>query len=141
VVNWDTVIVTLFLIAFIVAGLFLVIMSVKKSKKQKKLCCKEVEATIIKYGTTYSHDDGTRLYYPIYIYEYNGKKYEVASELAKNVGKKQIGTLVKLKINPDNPEEFLDRGALIVPLFLGIMFLITSVPLIILVIHNASFIK
>ena len=140
-VNWDTVIVTLLLIAFVIAGLFLVIMSVKKAKRQKRLCSKEVIATVIKHGTVYDNETGRRLHYPIFAFEFNGNKYEVESQLAKNVGVKPIGTVVSLKVNPDNPEEFLDKGAYSVPLILGIVFLVVSIPSFILFLQNASFIK
>ena len=65
----------------------------------------------------------------------------MASNLARNVGIKKVGTVVKLKINPDNPEEFLDKGALGVLFVLGIMFLVVSVPGLVLFLQNANFVK
>ena len=139
-INWESVIIVLFLLAFVLAGLGLVFVPIISRKKKQEVCIEAVDAVIVDYDYTYS--DGKKLYCPIYEYEFYGKKYTVNNNHYTNIGIKEIGTTVNLMINPDNPEEFMDSEvSLIIPIGIGIVFLATSVPILIMVLNNISFIK
>ena len=141
VINWDAVIVLLFIIAFILSGLAFILIPIIRTRQLKIRCSIEVVATIVKHRTTYSNS-GNRLLCPIYEFQFNGKKYKVMNNQYTNIDVKPIGTLVNLKINPDNPEEFLDKGvSLTVCVFIGLCFLIISIPILIIVVKNVNFVK
>ena len=68
-----------------------------------------VSAKIIDYKYIYS-DKGRKLYSPVYEFDYNNKKYKVSNEVYSNIGNKSIDTVINLKINPNNPNEYLDNS-------------------------------
>ena len=134
-IDWDRVIVTLVLSAFVIAGLAVVIIPVLKYKRLKKVCTVSVTAKIVEYLSRYS--DGKKLYCPIYEFDFDGKKYNVSKNVYTNIGVSPVGTLIDMKINPNDPNEFLNKEpSSIVLLIIGIMFLFISVPALIFVIVN-----
>ena len=85
--------------------------------------------------------DGKLVYCPIYEFYFNGKQYKVMNNNYTNIYVKPAGTLVNLKINPNNPREFFNEGVTSIPtVILGIVFLIVSVPVFLMIIANATFI-
>lgn len=139
-INWETVIKLLFVILFIIAGLMAAFMPIIRIKKLKNKCSIEVEATIIKNDVF--RPDGRKLYCPVYEFEFNGKKYEVMNEQYTNTYVNPVGTKVNLKINPDNPKEFLDKEVVSIGFItMGVITLIVSIQLLIIVLKDASFIK
>lgn len=139
VIDWGAVIAVLFVFAFVLAGLALTFIPLIKIKKLKEKCNVEVAAVIVDYDETYG--DKSMLYCPIYEFDFNGKKYNVMNNQYSNVGLKEIGTIINLKINPVNPEEFLDkRISSYAPMFIGIVFLVITIPLFIVVLKNVEFI-
>lgn len=141
VINWDAVIVLLFSIGFVFTGIALILIPIIRTRQLKRRCSIEVVATIVKHLSEYD-DNGNELFCPIYEFQFNGKKYNVMNNEYTNIGVKPIGTLENLKINPDNPEEFLDKGVFLMGcIFLGIFFLIISIPMLIFVVKNMNFVK
>lgn len=139
VIDWGAVIAVLFIFAFVLAGLVLTFIPIIQIKKSKEKWNVEVPAVIVGYDE--NHGDSSMLYCPIYEFDFNGKKYNVMNNHYSNVGLKEIGTIISLKINPENPEEFLDRRiSSFVPMFIGIVFLVIATPLFIVVLKNAEFI-
>ena len=85
----------------------------------KKVCTTTVLASISDFKITLIHSNVTRRYrrvnsgpslkyYPIYSFEYENKKYEVTRTNNIKIGVRPKDTKVELKINPNNPREFLD---------------------------------
>lgn len=139
--NWNNIIPLLLILVFVIAGIAMIFIPVIFNNKLKKICTITVNAKIVDYKCTYS-DNRKKLYCPIYEFEFNGKKYEVSNNKYSNFDNKPIETIINLKINPDNPNEFIDNrnfDSLII--ILGIIFLTISIPIFIYMINTIDFIK
>jgi len=137
-INWETVIPLLIILVFVIVGLCMVIFPILNKKKKEKRCIYHVFATIVGHETTYG--DSGELYAPIYKYEYNKKTYEVCTEMYSNIGVKEVGTIIDLMINPDNPKEFLDNSNFSkLLIIMGMLFLIASVPVLIYILSTMEF--
>lgn len=140
-VKWNSVIPLLCVFMFVLAGLSMVFVPIINNKKLKKLCTLTVYAKIIEYSYTYSKN-GQKLYCPIYEFEFNNKKYEVCNNKYTNFGNKPVGTIVNLKINPNNPHQYIDNAKFaIFVIILGISFLVISIPLFIYLITTFEFVN
>lgn len=79
-------------------------------KKKRKSCSVEVEATIVealryrKRGV----DGPEHFYYAVYEYQYNGVTYNNESKMGTN-GRPKIGKLRTIYLNPNNPEEYVEK--------------------------------
>ena len=134
-INWDYIIPVLGVLVFVIAGLAMIIIPILKRKKLEKVCTVSVTAKIVENLMTI--DEGNKLYCPVYEFEFNGKKYNVTNNCYTNVGVSPVGTLIDMKINPNDPNEFLNKEpSSIILLIIGIMFLFISVPALIFVIVN-----
>ncbi len=102
---WDTVIGTLLILAFVLTGLGMAIIPIINRKRLQNRCTYEISATVIRNDIDYN--EGKKLYCPIYGFYYKGKQYEVSSNQYTNINVKEIGNFETIKINPNNPEEFL----------------------------------
>lgn len=140
-VNWGGVSALLLLLAFVIAGFCLLFIPLYQRAKRKKLCTITVPATITGYDETY--DDGNTLYCPIYEYEFNGNYYKEHGKSYSNVGNKPVGTIVNIKIDPNNPTNYEDNhSSIVILIILGILFLAVSLPLLIIGLINIDkFIK
>lgn len=129
-INWVFVVPLLLILAFVLAGLALVIFPWKEKRRLEKVCTEIVDATIIKHLVRYS-DKGNRLYCSVYKFNYYNEEYEVPDNFYTNIGVKPVDTQVELKINPDNPKEFISgkMNNFSIIQFMGIIFLIVSVPI------------
>jgi len=137
---WDSIIPLLFVLIFVLAGLVMISFPIIKRQKLKKVCSETVYATIVEHDYTYN--GGKKLYCPIYSFEFNNQKYEVSNNQYSNFGIKPIGTILRLKINPNNPNEFLDeRNWYLLIIILGMCFLLMSVPILIHIITTYDFIQ
>ena len=133
-INWDYIIVLCLLSCFIIAGLCMIIIPIIRHKRLKEKCSITVSATITDYLTNYDSEHGT-IYCPVYEFEFNKKKYQVNNNMYSNFNLQPKGTVIDLKINPDNPEEFLDNESVsTLAIILGIIFLIVTIPITIYVI-------
>lgn len=106
---WPAVIPILGIAGFIVLSLIIVIDNYLTSKRIDRVCTEDITATIKEYDTMYH--DGKMLHKPVYTYFYSGVEYE-SSNTYYNLKKSELlepGTFVDIKINPDDPEEFLDN--------------------------------
>lgn len=138
---WDSVIPLLLILAFIIAGLAMIIIPKKREQRLNKVCNVTVFATITSHDYTYS-DKGTKLYAPIYSFEFNKQKYEISNNQYTNIGVKPVGTIVELKINPNNPKEFLDNSSFSkLIIVMGVIFLIISAPIFIYMLTTLQFIQ
>ena len=139
VINWDGWVIAtpvLTISPFAIGGLALILVPIIKTKLLKSRCTIEVAATIVDYAVTKS-DNGGKLYCPIYEFQFNGQKYEVKNNVYTNIDVKPIGTLVNLKINPDNPKEFLGKSrSLIFCIFMGIIFFSLSIVILMTMMKN-----
>ncbi len=128
--NWLNIIVTLFLLIFAIAGIYMIIVNIKKYKNLKENCTVLVYATIEKSDSNYNRSKNS-VYNPVYRYKYEGETYET-NRVSSNKITKEIKTPIVLKINPNKPEEFIsesEKFTYILPL--GLCFIVLVVPLLI----------
>lgn len=134
-INREIVFKLLCVCVFVLGGLMAVFMPIIRIKNLKGKCTIEVEATIIKNDFIYNGRHKT--YCPVYEFEFNGKKYEVKNNQYTNIYVKPVGTIVNIKVNPDNPEEFLGKEVgSIGSIVMGVITLIVSIPLLIIVLKD-----
>lgn len=139
---WESVISILGVSAFLIVGICLIYIPNRKRKKLKQICNYPISATIVRYKKMLG--DNNYVYCPIYCFTYNSNYYEVSNETYSNIGVKEEGSIVTLMINPQNPQEFIDDVSNIFTLFptiLGILFIITSLPIFIYLLSILTFIK
>ena len=128
-INWENIIIRLTILSFILAGLIMLIAPVIERRRMEKLCTEIVDATVIKHQVKLS--DGGRVYCPVYKFNYYNEDYEVSDNTFSNFGIEPVATQVQIKINPDNPNEFLrptNTNSYFIQ-FIGILFLIALLPI------------
>lgn len=92
--------------------------------------CKGILSEICEKLREYRDEDGHHrkkiYYFPIYEFEVNGKKYKI-SDTTGNMSQEsfQIGDIVEIKYNPENPEECYKEGDVFSKVWL--VFLIVGV--------------
>ena len=131
----------LFIGAFILLGLaviFGVVSFVMKNQGDRltRSCTETVSATIIDIQEdTYKDYDGywQTSYYNVYQYTYGSRTYSEKSSTNKQ-DKQKIGDRVTIKVNPENPGEFIDGDTTSTMNILFIAFMIASIVMIILAI-------
>ncbi|MCR5790074.1 MAG: DUF3592 domain-containing protein [Lachnospiraceae bacterium] len=114
-------------ILFAVIGIVLIVFDLLKRKR----CSEKVRAECIAVNTSRSHDSngrGKRTYNPTWEIEYNGRTITLGSNsyTSKYVAPGHHRTL---RINPDNPEEFMDPsgGTLIIGIGFFVLGIIATV--------------
>lgn len=138
---WESLLAVLLFFLFILAGFALLLIPIINNNKLKKVCTLTVNANIIRYNKILS-DKGRRLYCPVYYFEFNNQKYEVTNNKYSNFGNEPVETMVNLKINPNNPYQFMDNrkvGKLLT--YIGIIVLVIFIPLFIFMINTIQFIE
>ena len=140
VIIWDDIISILMVLVFVIVGLGMIIYPLIDTIKAKLKRNTKVTAILKEYATMDSK--GNPLYYPLYEFDYNGENYKVIGKKGNKKEIKNIGTLVDIKINPNNPSDLFNNYIVTyIPIIMGIMFLLISVPSLILVLKNAKFIE
>jgi hypothetical protein len=118
----------------------------------RKHCTLPVDAKCIDIQSHLTETNGggkrRRVYMPIYQIRAprskNNDLVEIQNNHYTNVNKFEIGNYYTIYINPENPEEFIDannkstNGAMI---FLGIVFILVSVPIMYLIVDNLGIIS
>ena len=139
-INWESFLAFLGVLIFFLVGAALFITPIIKKNRLKKVCTETVSATIIKHHTYYS--DGKTMYCHVYSFKYINKEYKVSDNYYTNVGVKPVGTVVELKINPDNPNEFLDNSSYyFISMTIGFVFLAVSIPVLIYLLTTSNFVE
>lgn len=146
IINWEAVIATLFVGAFVLVAPFLIFIPIIKYMKLKKRFTVDVEATIVEYHTMHfdemDHSEEMKAYLPVYEFYFEAKKYKVVNSAYLEDYKKPLGTIVKFKINPDNPEEVIKQLRLnLVFVVMGMGFLMIALPILMLLIEKGDFVK
>ena len=96
------------LFALLIGVLFLsfgVIIMLMESGKRKN-CTYGLVATVVDNVVCRDSnriDNFRRTYAPVFWFEYNGRTYQVRSNVSTNVPRYKLGQQVSLKINPDDP--------------------------------------
>jgi len=135
---WDSLIPLLLIFTFVITGVSMIIFPILKKRKLEKLCTITLSATLVRHNYTYS-DKGNKLYCPIYEFEFEKNKYEVSDNCYSNIVVKPIGTIEDIKINPDNPNEFLINNSLNkIVIIIGIIILLVTVPLLFYLLKTSS---
>ncbi len=136
-INWDAIIPLLAILVFVIAGLALIILPILHKRKSERICTKIVNATIIDY--LHEKNDRTDVYCPVYTFKFNNKEYKVSSNFYTNFDLKPVGSIVELKINPNDPEEIWENATnLSFSIILGILFLVVSVPILLFMLMTFS---
>lgn len=138
---WEAVIPVIFMLVFVGAGLAMVILPILNRRKLEKTCTAFVDATITEY-LSYMDED-TTVYCPVYSFEYMNKKYKVDDNFYTNFNIRPEGTVVKLRINPLDPKEFFDSSSKSsnFVVLIGGLFLLVSVPILVVLLSSAQFVK
>lgn len=113
---------------FAVVGIGLVVVSIKSLLDDPTRFGAEVDAEVIGIRATTSEVSHKIYHLPTYRYEYNGKTYTVEGGNGSN-SLKGTGYKVKIKINPDAPEEVWDvteMGSSLITIFLGLSFVVAG---------------
>lgn len=110
---------------FVIVGVVIFYNNLKKYLIRKKNCKVTVEGEIVKH-----EEIKPNCYSSVYRYIYNGNEYTTVSS-AYSMEKEELGTRVKLLINPENPNEINDGkdSSFVVLMFMGIMFIVIPLPL------------
>lgn len=128
-INWEYIISILGILVFVLAGLAMVVLPWMEKRRLKKICTEIVDATIVRNQVKFSNRK--KLYCPVYKFNHYNGEYEVSDNFYTNIGVKPVDTPVELKINPNNPKEFFigKSDKFMTIQFMGIIFLIISVPI------------
>ena len=138
---WESVIPLLLVSIFVLVGISMIVFPTLRKKKLEKICIIPIFATIVDHDISYS-DNGNKLYAPIYEYEYGKTTYKVCTNVYSNIGVKDVGTVEELKINPNNPEEFLtNSNPSKILIIMGVLFLLFSVPVLVFMLKTMEFFR
>lgn len=79
-------------------------------KKKRKRCSVEIVATIVKIlrSRRIGESGHKHYYYAVYEYQYNGVTYNSDSKMGTS-GRPKIGKLRTIYLNPENPEEYIEK--------------------------------
>lgn len=127
--NWDKIIPIIGLIGFILVGIgLMVVPTIIKKVKEKKTSFK-LSAKVIKLNE--ADDNNTKLFAPVYEYSFNNKIYQKEADIYTNVNIPNIGEIVEIMINPNNPEEIYVKEAnktiIIILFIMGLLFVVMSI--------------
>lgn len=93
-------------IIFAMAGIVLIYHTIDLRKKEKEHCIVRVLAQVIQIDVKRPSCGSSLLYKPIFKTSMDGEEIIIDSENYTNIFKFQVGQLLWLNINPDNPQEF-----------------------------------
>lgn len=105
-INWNIVIPCLILLAFLAAGIFMATFSYFHHIYLKKVCTLEINATVSEKEVV-NYGDMLYLFRTEYSFQYNNKSYKVSYMTPKREDDGPKGTIVRIKIDPNNPNNFL----------------------------------
>lgn len=120
---------------FPIAGILMVFGSMSKIRYLKRVCTREIQAKCVDIEVSWVNDSDsprrTRVYMPLYSIYYNGEERLIRNNMYTNMNRFEIGSYYYIKINPSNPDEFIDdnnkKGNMLI-FILGIVFIVLSVP-------------
>ena len=116
----------IFLSIFFIAGSYLLICYLYNRKKLSSDELIKVSSKVIQLSESYSDDTVT--YAPVLEYNFNGKIYTHDSDVYSNIGVPNVGDIIEIKVNPQNPEEiYYKQKSDLIFLILGLAFVIVSV--------------
>lgn len=128
---------------FPLVGAGMIVSATCNSRHLKRVCTREVQAKCIDVESTWSPDrngrGGRYVYMPVYSIFYNGEEKILRNYIYTNMNRFEQGEYYYIKINPDNPEEFIDsnnKKAKGMSLILGVVFLVISVPVLVYMYMN-----
>lgn len=117
-----------------------------KAKDLIKKCNSKCNGTLIQIGEELNEvkdSDGhyrtRRYFFPIYEFEVQGKKYKIRGTMANSSQEKfEVGEIVEINYNPDNPEESYREGDIfskvwLIFVIIGIVAIIEGIGVFILV--------
>ncbi len=124
---------------FPVIGVILVADTVVRQNYLKRVCTYKIQAKCISVEREWSkgtrNSRGDWVYMPVYSIMHSGREMNVSNGVYTNLNNLKVGEYYYIKINPLNPQEFIDensRKGNKLSLVLGIIFILLAIPAIIL---------
>lgn len=96
-----------YFVAVIIFAIMIIV--VENMKKDYEKCTQEVEAVVVRNDLVKKRSGKGTLYYPVYEYEYNGKKYLQQGPVGNKSIRHDVGDKVTIHIDPDRPSRFYDE--------------------------------
>lgn len=120
---------------FPIAGTVMLVKGTCGIRHLKRVCTREIQAKCIRVEASWTKGTkghkGHYVYMPVYSIIYNGEERILQNNTYTNGNKFEEGAYYSIKINPDNPDEFMDANsqkANRLLLLLGIALIIITVP-------------
>lgn len=107
-IDWDLITTILLSLLFLITVWFMTFYSTYKDKRLSKKCTVFIDAKIIGYEK-FESDGGKDFYLTRYHFIYDGRGYKVSGRVHIYKISKKVGTLEKIKINPNNPKEIIEN--------------------------------
>lgn len=128
---------------FPVAGVLVIANSFSQYRYLKRVCTRDIQAKCIDIESEFTkasfEDRRTRVYMPVYSIFYDNREYIIRNYNYTNLVNFEIGMYYYIKINPSNPNEFIDENtkkANMLTLIIGITFIVVTLPVIIFMYMN-----
>lgn len=124
---------------FPIVGVLMIVNSFSQYRHLKRVCTRDIQAKCIDIDSRLSRNNAEqgrrrKVYMPVYSIFYNEREYIIRNYNYTNLVKFEIGMYYNIKINPLNPNEFIDENsskANTLVFVLGIIFIVITVPIII----------
>lgn len=124
---------------FPVVGVLMIVNSFSQYRHLKRVCTRDIQAKCIDIDSRLSRNNAEqgrrrKVYMPVYSIFYNEREYIIRNYNYTNLVKFEIGMYYNIKINPSNPNEFMDENsskANTLVFVLGIIFIVITAPIII----------
>lgn len=130
---------------FPIVGVLMIINSFSQYRHLKQVCTRDIQAKCIDIDSRLSRNNNAvpgrirKVYMPVYSIFYNEREYVIRNYNYTNLVKFEIGMYYNIKINPSNPNEFMDENsskANKLAFVLGIIIIVITVPIIIFLYMN-----
>lgn len=129
----------IFIWIFPIVGVLMIVNSFSQYRHLKRVCTRDIQAKCIDIDSRLSRNNAEqgrrrKVYMPVYSIFYNEREYIIRNYNYTNLVKFEIGMYYNIKINPSNPNEFMDENsskANKLVFVLGIIIIVITAPIII----------
>ena len=98
----------LIIVACVIGGIVMITATYTGHRAKLQRCNEIITAVCIRLNERYDRGEYSikYIYAPVYNYYYNGQEYTVEATTYSSVGVPEVGSEVKIRINPQKPEDF-----------------------------------
>ena len=90
--------------------IYILFKNLQEFNKKKKVCTLNIQAKVVDIKKRIDRDEHRNIYYtPIYQIYYKGKNWKITNNNSSKK-KPKLGDVINIKINPDNPKQFIDKN-------------------------------